>query len=55
MDVLVDTQAFIWFFENNSRLPSSMKHLMESSNNLVVSIASFWKVTLKTSFNRQMP
>jgi len=52
MDVLVDTQSFIWFFENNSRLPSSVKIYMEKSNNLVVSIASFWEITIKTSIGK---
>jgi len=52
MDVLADTQAFIWFFENNSRLPSSAKQFMESSTNLVVSIASFWEITIKMSLRK---
>ena len=52
MKVLVDTQTFIWFFENNSRLPFSMKKLMESSDSLVVSIASFWEITIKTSLGK---
>ena len=41
MNILIDTQSFIWFIENDSRLPRSVKQLMESSNNLTVSIAGF--------------
>ena len=52
MDVLIDTQAFIWFFENNSRLPSSVRLFMEQSNNLVVSIASFWEISIKASLKK---
>jgi PIN domain nuclease of toxin-antitoxin system len=52
MDVLIDTQSFIWFFENNPRLPSSVKTLMERSSGLVVSIASFWEITIKTSLGK---
>jgi PIN domain nuclease of toxin-antitoxin system len=52
MTVLVDTQVFIWFFENNSRLPSPIKLYMEQSNNLVVSIASFWEISIKASLGK---
>lgn len=52
MDILVDTQAFIWFCENNPRLPSSVKTFMERTNSLVVSMASFWEITIKTSLGK---
>ena len=52
MDILIDTQSFIWFFENNPRLPVSVKNEMESSDGLVVSIASFWEITIKASLGK---
>jgi len=52
MDILVDTQSFIWYFEDNPRLPVSMKTFMDRSNSLVVSIASFWEITIKTSLGK---
>ena len=52
MDILIDTQAFIWFFEDNPRLPVSVKSLMERNNRLIVSIASFWEITIKTSLGK---
>ena len=52
MDALIDTQAFIWFCENNPRLISSMRMFMERSSNLVVSMASFWEITIKTSLGK---
>jgi len=52
MDVLIDTQSFIWFFENNSRLPASVRLYMEKSKRLVVSIASFWEITIKASLGK---
>jgi PIN domain nuclease of toxin-antitoxin system len=52
MDVLIDTQTLIWFCEDNPRLPVSVKLLMESSDNLFVSIASFWEITIKTSLGK---
>ena len=52
MNVLIDTQAFIWFFEDNPRLPASLKQYMERSSGLVISIASFWEITIKTSLGK---
>ena len=52
MNVLVDTQSFIWFFENSSRLPVPIRLFMERSDNLVVSMASFWEITIKTSLGK---
>jgi len=52
MDILIDTQAFIWFFEDNSHLPSSVRLSMERSNKLIVSIASFWEMTIKAGLGK---
>ena len=52
MDFLIDTNAYMWFSEDNARLPSSVKKFMESSNNLAVSVASFWEITIKASLGK---
>ena len=52
MNVLIDTQTLIWFCEDNSRLPASVKLYMERSSGLVVSMASFWEITIKTSLGK---
>jgi PIN domain nuclease of toxin-antitoxin system len=52
MDILVDTQSFIWFSENDPRLPIPIKEIMENSNRLVISIASFWEITIKVSLGK---
>ena len=49
---LIDTQTYMWFNEGNSRLPSSVKKLMENSNSLVVSIATFWEITIKAGLGK---
>ena len=51
-DVLIDTQSFIWFFEDNPRLPVSVRLFMERKKSLVVSIVSFWEITIKTSLGK---
>ena len=52
MNILIDTQSFIWFIENDSRLPKNVKRLLENSNSLTVSIASFWEITIKASLGK---
>jgi len=52
MNSLIDTQSFIWFFEDNPRLPSSVRIRMERSNSLVVSIVSFWEMTIKANLGK---
>ena len=52
MNDLIDTQALIWFCEDNPCLPANVKKYMESSRGLVVSIASFWEITIKTSLGK---
>ena len=52
MNMLIDTQSFIWFVENDSRLPRNIKLLMENSNSLTISIASFWEITIKASLGK---
>jgi len=52
MNVLIDTQTLIWFCENNPRLPVSVISYMEKCNRLIVSMASFWEITIKTSLGK---
>jgi len=52
MEIIIDTQSFIWFFEDNPRLPSSIRLYMERSGRLSISIASFWEITIKTSLGK---
>ena len=53
MRILIDTQAFIWFVENNKNLPVKIKKELESSENtIIVSIASLWEMTIKMSLGK---
>ncbi len=53
MKILIDTQAFIWFVENDKRLPNDVKDIIEQSNNsILVSIASLWEMTIKYSLGK---
>jgi PIN domain nuclease of toxin-antitoxin system len=48
MKIILDTQAFIWFVENDKNLPKKVKEIIENSQNLIIiSIASLWEMTIK--------
>jgi PIN domain nuclease of toxin-antitoxin system len=50
---LIDTQSFIWFVEDNEKLPAFIRTLMESDTvRLVLSIASLWEITIKMSLGK---
>jgi len=50
--MLIDTQSFIWFVENNPRLPVKVKVMMEQSDKLTLSIVSLWELTIKVSLGK---
>jgi len=53
MRILIDTQAFIWFVENDKQLPVNIKkELEDSGNSILVSIASLWEMTIKMSLDK---
>ena len=53
MNLLLDTHSFIWFVENDSRLPANIKKEIEKPSNIVfVSIASLWEITIKISIGK---
>ena len=53
MRILVDTQSFIWFVENNNQLPIKIRRELEDSkNSIIISIASLWEMAIKISLNK---
>jgi PIN domain nuclease of toxin-antitoxin system len=53
MKLLVDTQSFIWFVENDKLLPAKIKKALEDSeNNIIISIASLWEMTIKVTLGK---
>ncbi len=53
MRILIDTQAFIWFVENDSQLPKTIKKDLENTENtIIVSIASLWEMTIKMTLGK---
>jgi PIN domain nuclease of toxin-antitoxin system len=53
MRILIDTQAFIWFVENDRQLPVKIKKELEvSGNSIIISVASLWEMAIKMSLDK---
>lgn len=53
MNLLLDTNAIIWFSENDTSLTDKAKQLIESEiNKKHVSIVSFWEMAIKISLGK---
>jgi PIN domain nuclease of toxin-antitoxin system len=53
MKILLDTHAFIWFAEDDSKLDETMKILIEkSSNDIFLSIVSIWEMAIKMQLKK---
>lgn len=53
MKLLLDTHAFIWFVDNDARLPQKTKNQIENINNTIqISIASLWEIAIKISLEK---
>jgi PIN domain nuclease of toxin-antitoxin system len=53
MKLLIDTQTFIWFVEDDEKLSLKIKSIMEDTNNqLMLSIACLWEITIKMNLGK---
>ncbi|TAK61815.1 MAG: type II toxin-antitoxin system VapC family toxin [Bacteroidetes bacterium] len=53
MNLLLAPHTFIWFVENDSRLPDTTKLLIElEENDIFLSIASLWEITIKRTLGK---
>ena len=53
MKLLLDTHAFLWFALDDRRLSTAAAALMrESSNELLLSVASCWEIAIKASIGK---
>jgi PIN domain nuclease of toxin-antitoxin system len=51
-NLLLDTHAFIWYSENDSKLPESIKIEIETADRVYISIASLWEIAIKLSIRK---
>jgi len=50
--VLIDTHVFIWLAEDDPNLPVAIRDTLENMDNVFVSIASFWKISIKLKIGK---
>ena len=45
---LIDTQVFIWWMEENKKLPTDIKSIIDDPlNNIFISVATPWEIVIK--------
>jgi PIN domain nuclease of toxin-antitoxin system len=50
--VLIDTHVFIWLTEDDPNLPVAIRDTLENMDNVFVSIASFWEISIKLKIGK---
>jgi PIN domain nuclease of toxin-antitoxin system len=51
-NLLLDTHAFIWYSEDDSKLPESIKIEIEAADRVYISIANLWEIAIKLSIGK---
>ena len=52
--ILLDTHTLLWFLSDDPMLPEDTKELIGTSENVYVSIATFWEMAIKNSIGKLM-
>ncbi len=53
MDILLDTHAFLWYFQDSDRISFEVTAILESPvNKLNLSIASLWEISIKMGLGK---
>jgi len=53
MGVILDTHAFIWYIDGNSKLPPQIRDVIEiSADKVYLSMASLWEIAIKLNIEK---
>ncbi|HET7275713.1 MAG TPA: type II toxin-antitoxin system VapC family toxin [Longimicrobiaceae bacterium] len=52
MRLLLDTHAFLWWSEDNTRLGREARGAIENSDEILVSVVSAWEVAIKSALGK---
>ena len=52
MNYLIETHAALWFLSGDESLSDKAKEIIESSQNIYISVASLWEISIKYSINK---
>ncbi len=50
--MLLDTHTLLWFLNNDSRLPVSVKQKIEETELVFVSAVSIWEIAIKINIGK---
>ena len=50
--LLLDTHALLWFVANDSALSATARNIIETSDDVLVSVASAWEVAIKVQLGK---
>ena len=50
--LLLDTHAFLWFLNDDDRLPSEISKVIQTCDGVYISIATFWEMAVKNSLGK---
>ena len=49
---ILDTHTLLWFFDGDERLSSHAKDIIQTEDNVYISIVSFWEIAIKQSIKK---
>lgn len=49
---LLDTHTFFWFITGDEKLPENVRDIIETNENIYVSIVTFWEMAIKNSLGK---
>ena len=52
MMFLLDTHALLWFLADDLKLPKNVKSVIETAENILISIGTFWEIAIKSSIGK---
>ena len=52
MMFLLDTHALLWFLTDDPKMPKNVKSVIETAENIRVSIGTFWEIAIKSSIGK---
>ena len=50
--LLLDTHTFLWFMNGDSKLPESFSQMIQTDENIFVSVVTFWEMAIKNSLGK---
>lgn len=52
MKIIIDTHTFLWFINEQPELSATIKTLIESDTDVLLSVVSLWEIAVKVSIGK---